>query len=146
MTRIEVAALMGCVSAHRSNADVVVFGHTSAKVGHPAGTSVLAATQHMCGLIGSVGHATYGHSAIHAHFDPIRHKRVVMFTDDQMHDAGHVNLDHVPLIYTVNLAGHAASSLEAGEKGRYTLGGFTDATYAAMVALEAGKDARWPWT
>jgi hypothetical protein len=30
---------------------------------------------------------------------------VVIFTDDQQHDSGQVNLGHVPLIYTFNLAG-----------------------------------------
>lgn len=61
------------------------------------------------------------------------------------HDAGRVSLGHVPLIYTCNLAGYAASALAAGQQGRHTLGGFTDSTFALMAALEAGKDARWPW-
>jgi len=97
------------------------------------------------GLIGSVGHATYGHTAIARHFDPKRHRRVVLFTDDQQHDSGRIRLDHVPLIYTFNLAGYAPSALPAGHRGRYTLGGFTDATFTAMAVLEAGRDARWPF-
>ena len=79
--------------------------------------------------VGSVGHATFGHTAIARWFDPKRHQRVVIFTDDQQHDSGHVRLDHVPLIYTFNLAGYRPSALPAGERGRYTLGGFTDATF-----------------
>lgn len=146
MQRVEVAALMAATMAHRAAADLVIFGQYHAPVPAVSGRSVLQTVDHVRGLLGSVGHATYGHTAIAAHFDPARHKRVVMFTDDQQHDAGHVTLDHVPLIYTVDLAGYAASSLQAGEKGRYTLGGFTDATFAAMAALEAGRDARWPWT
>ena len=39
--------------------------------------------------VGSVGHATYGHTAIARWFDPKRHRRVVIFTDDQQHDSGH---------------------------------------------------------
>jgi hypothetical protein len=95
--------------------------------------------------VGSVGHATYGHSAIARWFDPKRHRRAVMFTEDQQHDSGHVNLDHVPLIYTFNLAGYRPSALPAGERGRYTLGGFTDATFSAMAVLEGGRDADWPF-
>ena len=106
---------------------------------------MLAGVQKVVGLVGSVGHATYGHTAIARHFNPKRHRRVVMFTDDQQHDSGHVRLDHVPLIYTFNLAGYRPSALPAGERGRYTLGGFTDATFTAMAVLEAGQDAAWPF-
>ena len=97
------------------------------------------------GLVGSVGHSTYGHTAIARHFDPERHQRIVLFTDDQQHDSGRVRLDHVPLIYTFNLAGYRPSALAAGEHGRYTLGGFTDATFMVMKVLEGGRNARWPW-
>jgi len=69
--------------------------------------------------------------------------RAVIFTDDQQHDSGRVRLDHVPLIYTFNLAGYRPSALPAGEQGRYTLGGLTDATF--MAVLEAGRDADWPF-
>jgi hypothetical protein len=99
----------------------------------------------VCDLIGSVGHSTFGHTAIRDHFDPQRHRRAVIFTDDQQHDSGSVDLEHVPLIYTFNLAGYAPSSLEAGRGGRYVLGGFTDATFSAMKVLEAGKSASWPF-
>ena len=78
-------------------------------------------------------------------FDRTRHRRVVLFTDDQQHDSGSVNLDHVPLIYTFNLAGYRPSALPAGQRGRYTLGGFTDATFEAMKVLEGGANAGWPF-
>jgi hypothetical protein len=48
-------------------------------------------------------------------------------------------------IYTFNLAGHRPSALPAGEQGRYTLGGFTDATFTAMAVLEGGRNASWPF-
>jgi hypothetical protein len=35
--------------------------------------------------------------------------------------------------------------LTAGEHGRYTLGGFTDATFTVMKVLEHGRDAHWPF-
>ena len=110
-----------------------------------AGTSVLAGVDKVVRSIGSVGHATFGHTAIARWFDPKRHQRAVIFTDDQQHDSGHVRLDHVPLIYTFNLAGYRPSALPSGERGRYTLGGFTDATFTAMKVLEDGHNAAWPF-
>jgi hypothetical protein len=56
-----------------------------------------------------------------------------------------VRLGHVPLIYTVDLAGYRPSALPSGELGRYTLGGFTDATFGVMATLEAGQSADWPF-
>jgi TROVE domain len=146
MTRVEVAAVMAMATAKAArDVDVVIYGVGNAKVKGLAGTSVLAGVQQVVGKVGSVGHATYGHTAIARRFDPKRHRRVVLFTDDQQQDSGHVRLDHVPLIYTFNLAGYRPSALSAGGRGRYTLGGFTDATFTAMSALEAGQDADWPF-
>jgi hypothetical protein len=146
LQRVEVAAVMAMATARRANAvDVVIYGAHNARVRNLAGRSVLSGVQHVVGLVGSVGHATYGHTAIARHFDPKRHRRVVLFTDDQQHDSGFVRLDHVPLIYTFNLAGYRPSALPAGQRGRYTIGGFTDATFEAMRVLESGGDAGWPF-
>jgi len=146
LARVEVAAVMAMATARRArDVDVVIYGRTHAKVRGLAGTSVLGAVEKVVGSVGSVGHHTFGHTAIAHHFDAARHKRVVLFTDDQQHDSGRVRLDHVPLIYTFNLAGYRPSALPAGGRGRYTLGGFTDATFTAMAVLEAGRDAHWPF-
>lgn len=146
VSRVEVAAVMAMATARRAtDVDVVIFGDTNRRLGDLAGASVLAGVAQVVGLVGSVGHSTFGHTAIARHFDPKRHQRVVLFTDDQQHDSGHVRLDHVPLIYTFNLAGYRPSALTAGERGRYTLGGFTDATFTVMKVLEEGRNAGWPW-
>ena len=146
MARVEVAAVMAMATANAArDVEVVIYGVDNARVRGLGGTSVLAGVQKVIGLIGSVGHATYGHTAIARHFNAKRHRRVVLFTDDQQHDAGQVRLDRVPLIYTFNLAGYAPSALPAGARGRYTLGGFSDATFTAMAVLEAGRDADWPF-
>ncbi len=145
MRRVEVAAVMAAVTATRSNADIVIFGSDHARVRPRRGASVLGIVDDLVGRTGSVGHATYGHSAIAAHYDPRRHDRVVMFTDDQMHDAGNVDISDVPLIYTVDLAGYRPRSLPSGERGRYTLAGFSDATFRLVPTLEAGRDADWPF-
>ena len=146
MQRVEVAAVMAMATAKRaSDVDAVIYGVGNARVDGLAGTSVLGGVAKVVGAVGSVGHATYGHTAIARWFDPKRHRRVVMFTDDQQHDSGRVNLGHVPLVYTFNLAGYRPSALPAGGRGRYTLGGFTDATFTAMAVLEGGRDATWPF-
>ena len=146
MSRVEVAAVMAAVTAKRStNADVVIFGHTNRAVKLRNGASVLSSVDRLVKMIGAVGHATYGHSAIAAHFNRRKHDRVVLFTDDQMHDAGSVDISAVPLIYTVDLAGYRPRSMPSGGRGRYSLAGFSDATFSLMHTLEAGRDADWPF-
>jgi hypothetical protein len=146
LQRVEVAAVMAMATAKcAENVDVVIFGQGNARVEGLAGMSVLGGVAKVVGSVGSVGHATFGHTAIAAHFDAKRHERVVMFTDDQPHDSGRVRLDHVPLIYTVNLVGYRPSSLPAGERGRYTIGGFSDATFSIITVLESGRNADWPF-
>jgi TROVE domain len=146
MSRVEVAAVMAMATAKRaSNVDVVIYGQTNALVRKLEGMSVLGGVDKVVRSVGSVGHATFGHTAIARWFDPKRHQRAVIFTDDQQHDSGHVRLDHVPLIYTFNLAGYRPSALPSGERGRYTIGGFTDATFTVMKVIEDGRNAAWPF-
>ena len=146
MSRVEVAAVMAAVTGARSKqTDTVIFGQSNKAVRFRKGMSTLGRVDQVAGLLGSVGHATYGHSAIRDHFDPRKHDRVVMFTDDQMADAGAVDLSHVPVIYTVDLAGYRPRSTPAGQRGRYTLAGFSDATFSLMQTLEAGRHADWPF-
>ncbi len=146
LQRVEVAAVMAMATAKRaSDVDVVIYGQTNARVDRLRGLSVLGGVEKVVRSVGSVGHATFGHTAIARWFDPKRHQRAVIFTDDQQHDSGHVRLDHVPLIYTFNLAGYRPSALPSGERGRYTLGGFTDATFTVMKVLEDGRNAAWPF-
>ena len=146
LSRVEVAAVMAMATARRaSDVDVVIYGQGNARMKRLAGASVLAGVAKVVGAVGSVGHATFGHTAIARWFDPRRHRRAVIFTDDQQHDSGLVRLDHVPVIYTFNLAGYRPSAQPAGGRGRYTLGGFSDATFQVMTVLEAGDDAVWPF-
>ncbi len=146
MSRIEVAAVMAAVTATRATrSDIVIFGHTSKQLRLRRGASTLGVVADIVATVGSVGHATYGHTAIRDHFDPDRHDRVVMFTDDQMTDSGTVRVDHVPSIVTVDLAGYQPRSLPSGGRGRHTLAGFSDATFAILKTLEAGRHGDWPF-
>ena len=146
MRRVEVAAVMAAVTAARSDqTDTVIFGHTNKAVRFRKGMSTLGRVDHVTSMLGSVGHATFGHTAIRDHFDARRHDRVVMFTDDQMADAGAVDISHVPVIYTVDLAGYRPRSTPVGARGRYALAGFSDSTFTLMQTLEAGRNADWPF-
>ncbi len=146
LARVEVAAVMAMATAKRAkDVDVVIYGQRNALVQGLDGMSVLGGVAKVVASVGSVGHATFGHTAIARWFDPKRHQRAVIFTDDQQHDSGQVDLGHVPLVYTFNLAGYRPSALPAGGHGRYTLGGFTDATFTAMAVLEGGREADWPF-
>jgi hypothetical protein len=146
LQRVEVAAVMAMATAKRArDVDVVIYGQRNARLRIRRGASVLAGVDEVVRSVGSVGHATFGHTAIARWFDPRRHRRAVIFTDDQQHDAGQVSLDHVPLVYTFNLAGYRPSALPAGARGRYTLGGFSDATFTMMEVLERGQNADWPF-
>lgn len=155
MRRVDVAAVMAAVTASRSaqadkvgrggSTDTVIFGQHNKAVRFRKGESTLRRVEQVSTMLGSVGHATFGHTAIRDHFDPRKHDRVVMFTDDQMADAGAVDISHVPVIYTVDLAGYRPRSTPAGQRGRYTLAGFSDATFSLMQTLEAGRNADWPF-
>ena len=146
MSRVQVAAVMAAVTANKSkSAHIAIFGATNKAVRVHKGASVLRTVENLVNLVGVVGHSTMGHTAIRDHYNPKAHDRVVMFTDDQQHDAGQVDISHVPVIYTVDLAGYRPRSMPTGERGRYTLAGFSDATFAIMQTLEAGRDANWPF-
>ncbi|MCP3939121.1 MAG: TROVE domain-containing protein, partial [Actinomycetia bacterium] len=146
MTRVEVAAVMAAVTAMKGvDVDVAIFGATNKAVRIRKGASVLGTVSDLVAMVGRVGHSTYGHTAIAQRFDRRRHDRVVMFTDDQQHDAGRFDLSKVPAIYTVDLGGYAVRSMHSGGAGRHTLAGFSDATFALMSTLEAGRNAGWPF-
>ncbi len=137
---------MAAVTRMRStDCDTVIFGATNKAVRFRKGTSTLARLEKVTSQVGRVGHATFGHTAIRDHFAPTRHDRVVLFTDDQMADAGAVDISHVPLIYTVDLAGYRPRSTPVGARGRYALAGFSDSTFTLMQTLEAGRNADWPF-
>ena len=53
----------------------MIFGQTNAQLKIRRGTSVLSGVDEVVGSVGSVGHATNGHTAIAKWFDPSRHRR-----------------------------------------------------------------------
>lgn len=142
--RVEVAAVMAAALAKRSAADIAIFAQGSAWVNKLPGWSVLNIVERIVASIGAVGHATYLHTAINATFDPAKHKRIVVFTDDQAHDSATMTA-HVPRIYTFDLGGYGRSGQKNGQDGRYIFGGFSDASMTGIAALESVGHTGWPF-
>ena len=70
LQRVEVAAVMAMATAKRArDVDVVIYGQGNAPVRGPRGESVLSGVDRVVRSVGSVGHATYGHTAIARWFD-----------------------------------------------------------------------------
>ncbi len=157
LARWEVGAVLGAAVAHGTkNSDVVAFGTRNEKVNVPAGSSALRTVEEVSRILrsGHLDYGTNGHTALAAHWDPTRHRRAFIVTDDQMHDSVEpggrsaygsrgVSVAHVPLIYTTSLGGYAPSSLPSGDRGRYTLSGFSDSGFQMVASIEAGRDAHW---
>jgi hypothetical protein len=152
--RYELGALFAGVLAKRAaDPTVVIYGDYSKEFPIKQSESVLRYIDRVGQANGSVGHGTMTWQAAQNHFDG--HDRIVIFTDEQtMDNAGHpvmgyrgrldYDLKAVPVIHSFNLAGYKAAMMEAGS-GRYTYGGFTDATFTIMAMLEAGHEAGWPF-
>ena len=165
LQRWEVAAVTGAALVRgTTDSNLVIFGDTNRDVTPTRGTSALASVERVKQAIftNEVGSSTYGHTAVRSHWNPAKHKRAFILTDDQMWDSADpssprsyytsigygrgvvpADISHVPLVYTVNLAGHDRSALRSGDRGRYTLAGFSDAGFTTVAAIEAGRDARW---
>jgi hypothetical protein len=144
LNRADAAALFGLsVAVRAEHADLVEFGGTSHPVTLPKASSVLPAVAKFRNL-GS----TLTAAAVAAHFRA--HDRVVILTDEQAWAGrGGENPtakvpDSVP-VYTWNLAGYRVGHGPAGEGNRHTFGGLSDAAFAAIPLLEAGRDGRWPF-
>lgn len=134
--RWEVALLMALAAAkHSKDVTIGAFAGHYAELLTDPGSSVLRQVNKAGGLIGSLGWTTHGHTAMAHLFDPAKHDRVVMFTDDQMHDSA-VQVNHVPLIITFNLAGYRPAS--GWGKRRLHVGGFSEATFQIAASLDRG--------
>lgn len=137
------AVFGGAMLRKNPESTIVCFGQNSGRLEVPRASAVLKTVESVQQVFnsGRLGHATYGHSAIKAHFNG--HKRVVMFTDDQQHDSGRVQLPDVP-IYTFDLGGYSRASMATSGKN-HTFGGFTDAGFRLLKILEDHRSAGWPF-
>ena len=143
----EIAALFSAATSKRQpkgKSDVVVYGTHSKKLDIPAGESVLTTIDNMSKIVyrGTLGYATNQWKALADNWD--KHDRVIIFTDEQTHDDYSYVSSQVPFIHIFNLGGYAPASMKS-QVGRYTYGGFTDATFRLMPLLETSKGSNWPF-
>lgn len=147
------AALFGAILAVRNagNVDLVAFGTSSKAIHVKPGTSALPLAKTITNA--AVGYGTETVGAIRSHYNPQRHKRVIILTDMQSFGprgysyTGSLSdqCDPKTFMYAFDLAGYKVVDLATGSNRRYQLGGLTDATFRQIPVLEAGAEGRWPW-
>ena len=147
--RVTVAGLQAAsIARHSKNCKVVIYGHSNRDITKEVrGKSLLGAAEYIHRQVGSVGHATYGHTAIRDHFDPANHARAIIFTDDQQQDSTDGNdvdtwgyrasvkadIKHVPQVITFNIGGYGTQATMG--KGRIHVTGFSDAIFVAVARI-----------
>ncbi|GAA4679095.1 TROVE domain-containing protein [Nocardioides nanhaiensis] len=144
LTRADAAAVFGSALAVRAQrADLVEFGSTSRVLRVRRGEAVLS----LADRFGDLG-GTDTAEAVRRHYRG--HDRVIIVTDEQAW-AGRRGADptaavpaQVPVL-TFNLAGYQHGHGPSGVGNRHTFGGLTDAGFAAIPLLEAGRDQHWPF-
>lgn len=142
LTFADTAAVFGTALALRAEkADLVEFGTSSNTVGFRKGHSVLRVVDRFGNLGG-----TETAKAVGRWFDG--HDRVVIVTDEQAFDGSGADPtkavpDTVP-VYTWNLAGYRYGHAP-GAVNKHTFGGLSDAAFAMIPLIEAGKRAAWPF-
>ena len=147
LNRADAAALFGAALAVRSeHADLVEFGTASQPVQFRGADSVLK----VIGRFTSMG-GTNTADAVRRHLRAGFHSRVVIITDEQAWGGwyGGDPLSAIPAdvaAYTWNLAGYQHGHGPSGSANRHTFGGLSDSSFRMIPALEAGRDAKWPWT
>jgi hypothetical protein len=144
LTRADAAAVFGTALAVRAKqADLVEFGTGSAPVRFRRAESVLRVLDRF-GELGGTNTA----EAVRRHYRG--HDRVAIVTDEQAwidargSDPTRAVPSTVP-VYTWNLAGYRFGHGPSGGGARHTFGGLTDAGYAMIPLLEAGRDGDWPF-
>jgi hypothetical protein len=132
-----------------TNSTLAVFAENSASFDFRKGTSALrlttALTDAVAGHIAAfhrfgrshdvlahLGQGTHLHEALRAQFDPARHDRAIVFTDEQSMDDESLSR-HVPQVVYFNLAGYGPHT--SWGKGRIHLGGYSDAALLAVADI-----------
>lgn len=141
MARWESAALFGGAIATRSEADVFFYNDRCTQVQLDKGFSVL---RFMDTVRSHIGGGTYTWQCVQAAFNPAKHDRIVVLTDEQSVRADQSFIPRSTPTYVWSLAGYRVSDIEVGPN-RFMLGGLSDAAFKIVPLLERGKDAGWPW-
>lgn len=155
MSPVKAAAVFG-VALAMQGADL--FGFADGQFRHEIkrGASLINEVSRFVKRIGEVGHGTQIGEAVRAQFNPERHRRIFMISDEQtMDDAtgvirgswrapASVSVPDDVAVYAVNLGGYRPTVMPPA-RNRVTLGGLTDATFKMVPLIEAGRAATWPW-
>jgi hypothetical protein len=138
----EIAALFASALAARSDeVELISFATDSERIRFRKRQSVLRTIERVEARIGFVGHGTWLGLAAARWYDG--HDRVVVFSDMQTSDQM-PPLAGIP-VYVFNTGGFRATPFAVGQKGHYEIGGFSDAAFRLMAALEGFRDAGWPF-
>jgi hypothetical protein len=140
--RYEVGALFAAATAKKcEKVDVGLFANEP--IAHPVKGSVLRYVESVNQKIGVVGYGTNIHGSLAQMYNG--HDRVIIFSDEAAHDCYQQAVQaQIPVLHVFNLGGYRTATIPSGP-GRYSYGGFTDATFVLMSLLEQGDNAVWPW-
>ena len=134
--RWQAAAVFAGSLAKRSRVDVVPYDTQTYGTHSSIGSVLRFAAESKA--VGGGGTSTWGCTA--AAYDG--HDRIVIITDEQSADSQ--SATYSCPVYVWNLGGYGVTTIDPG-RGRYVLGGLTDAAFRLIPLLERGADAPWPW-
>jgi TROVE domain len=148
----EQAALLFALALAIRNAghsELYLFANNSCgPIGFRPGASVLRAIGEAANIGCQLGGGTEMEKNIRLTFDPSKHTRSVIITDEQAHWGGGADVtrsipEKIP-VYMFNLAGYGHGATAYGTN-RVGLGGLTDASFGIMQRYEAARAGLWPW-
>lgn len=154
MTPAKAAAVFG-VALAMNGADLYGFADGQFRHEVKRGASLINEVKRFVARTGEVGHGTQIAAAVKARFNPERHKRIFMISDEQTMDDttgvigvgtwhGQATVPADVPVYAFNLGGYRPTIVPS-LANRVTLGGLTDATFKMVPLIEAGRSATWPW-
>lgn len=150
-TRAQYALLFAFALAARNPGKTEIFLFSVQSYGPihvQQGASILRAVQEAHQIGARLGGGTYLEQNLRLTFDPGKHTRSVILTDDQAAPHGKIDAawmipEKTPL-YGWNVAGYTHGAIQYGPN-RVGLGGLTDASFTLMQRYEQGKTGLWPW-
>lgn len=140
----QLACLFGAAMAKSNDSEAFVYSKGHARVNVGSEVSVLRAIDEISHWSGAGG-GTPTFQTLAATFDPAKHARIVILTDEQADPHGQVNVPTSVPIYTFSLAGYAAAQLPNGSANRYAFAGLSDSIWQAIPLLEQHKNGGWPF-
>lgn len=151
----EAACVFAAAFARRNTAEIRTYSDDLSKVfPQIKGESTLATVRRLGANEFWFAGSTNTVGALKEAFDPKRHDRVLVLTDEVYgaslftwrHDPGTPD-EAIPAdvpMYTFNLAGYRTAQVPSGPN-RISVGGLSDAGFTMMAAVESTRGGRWPW-